>query len=161
MFVYFDASALSKRYASEVGTEVVNAVFDLVPREKMTCSNVGLLEVVSVLVRKRNRNELPTATLNEVLLKLYEEIVLDNDFQLIAVADSLVYRAIDLILRHNINATDAIILRSCLDLRATEIPQLVLWSCDKRLVRAANHEGLAVFDPEFQTVDALRSWLAG
>jgi hypothetical protein len=68
-----------------------------------------------------------------------------------------------LIARHNINATDAIILHSCLDFLQTLAAQgnhrLLLWSCDKRLLRAAQHEGVEVFDPEVETKAKLHTLL--
>jgi predicted nucleic acid-binding protein len=63
-WIYFDASALIKRYSQETGTPLVNEVFRLLPRSRMTCSTLGILEIVSVLVRKRNDGRL-TQTLFE------------------------------------------------------------------------------------------------
>ena len=57
-WIYFDASALIKRYSQETGTPLVNEVFRLLPRSRMTCSTLGILEIVSVLVRKRNDGRL-------------------------------------------------------------------------------------------------------
>jgi hypothetical protein len=38
LWVYFDASALVKRYSSEDGTELVNELFHRLPVEQMTCA---------------------------------------------------------------------------------------------------------------------------
>jgi len=64
-----------------------------------------------------------------------------------------------LIVQYNINATDAIVLRSCLNLRANveeRGERLIFWSCDKRLLRAAHQENIEVFDPETETLSRLR-----
>jgi predicted nucleic acid-binding protein len=53
-WVYFDASALIKRYSQETGTAVVNAIFRDIPHRRMICSVLGLPEVISILVRKSN-----------------------------------------------------------------------------------------------------------
>jgi predicted nucleic acid-binding protein len=70
--------------------------------------------------------------------------------------------ALDLIAKHNINATDAVILRSALNLQkvlqGTE-NQLMPWTADKRLARAAQSEGLTVFDPEVETISNLHQLL--
>jgi len=47
-WIYFDASALIKRYSQETGTPLVNEVFRLLPRSRMTCSTLGILEIVSM-----------------------------------------------------------------------------------------------------------------
>ncbi|MEM7535440.1 MAG: hypothetical protein AAF639_24905 [Chloroflexota bacterium] len=41
----------------------------------------------------------------------------------------------------------------------TEGHRLVLWSCDKRLLRAAKQEGINVFDPEVETKASLSALL--
>jgi hypothetical protein len=63
-----------------------------------------------------------------------------------------------LIVQHNINATDAIILQSCLDLqqRLPEEDQLVLLSSDKRLLRAAQNNNVSVLDPEVANFSELQ-----
>jgi predicted nucleic acid-binding protein len=59
LFTYLDASALAKRYVPEPGTAVVNHLFVRIPRAQMIVLNVGLGEVVSILLRKRNAGKLP------------------------------------------------------------------------------------------------------
>ena len=49
---YMDASALAKRYVPEPGSELVDAILDNVPARRFNVLNVGLGEVVSILVRK-------------------------------------------------------------------------------------------------------------
>jgi hypothetical protein len=63
-----------------------------------------------------------------------------------------------LIVQHNINATDAQILKSCLDLqqRLPEEDQLVLLSSDKRLLRAAQNNNVSVLDPEVANFSELQ-----
>jgi hypothetical protein len=68
----------------------------------------------------------------------------------------------DLLARHSLNATDAVILRSVLNLRqalAEVEDDLLLWVADKRLLRAAEREGVTVFDPEEETIDHLHHLL--
>jgi predicted nucleic acid-binding protein len=56
---YLDASALAKRYVVEQGTFVVNHLFRRVARDDMMCLTLGTIEVISVLVRKKNANAVP------------------------------------------------------------------------------------------------------
>jgi hypothetical protein len=54
VYVFWDASGLTKRYAFERGSEVVNLIFHLVPTRRMMCLLLTVGEVYRALVRKRN-----------------------------------------------------------------------------------------------------------
>jgi predicted nucleic acid-binding protein len=60
------------------------------------------------------------------------------------------------IVRHNLNATDALHLQVALSQRALGEGSVYLVSSDRRLVRAAQVEGLVCVDPERCEVDALQ-----
>jgi len=150
-WVYCDASALIKRYAPETGTPLVNAAFNQTYPAHMTCTTLGVLETVSILVRKRNDGRLSQAVCDQALIELRAEIIDRVEFGVSPIDDELAFDALDLIMRHNLNATDALVLQSALDLQQAlqaAGDEVVLWSADKRLVRAAQREGLATFDPE-------------
>jgi predicted nucleic acid-binding protein len=162
VWVYFDASALVKRYSAEDGTELVNELFHQHPVAQMTCATIGILEIVSVLVRKRNDGRLSPNLFAQALVELNQEIVENAAFSVASMDDDHLMSALSLIGQHNINSTDAIVLRSCLNLQRILQNQghwLVLWSCDKRLLRAAQHEGVDVFDPEIETSSRLKTVL--
>jgi predicted nucleic acid-binding protein len=53
-YFYWDASALVKRYAPEIGTSVVNHLFAHVVLDGMMCLVIGTGEVISIFVRKKN-----------------------------------------------------------------------------------------------------------
>ncbi len=163
VWVYFDASALVKRYSSEDGTELVNDLFHQLPVEQMTCAMIGVLEIISVLVRKRNDVRLPLKLFTQAMVEFNQEIIEDEAFSIASVDDDLLLSALGLIAQHNINSTDAVILRSCLNLQQVlqnRGHRLVLWSCDKRLLRAAQREGVDVFDPEVETKAQLKTVLS-
>lgn len=162
VWIYFDASALVKRYSAEDGTELVNELFHQLPTAQMTCAVIGILEMIAVLVRKKNDGRLPPDLFAQAVVELNQEVIEDEAFSLASVDDELVMSALNLITRHSINSTDAIILRSCLNLQRVLMSQnhrLVLWSCDKRLLRAAQQEGVEVFDPEVETRSQLQALL--
>ncbi len=124
----------------------------------MVCSTLGILEIFSVLVRKRNDGRLPKELFDQAMVEFRAEVVDQEEFATTAVNDVLLLSALDLVAKHNLNATDAVVLRSVLDLR--RILQeggddLVLWTSDRRLGRAAKREGIASFDPAVDTVDRL------
>jgi predicted nucleic acid-binding protein len=158
LWVYFDASALIKRYSQEPGTPQVNELFDRLSPEQMTCSVLGILEIISILVRKRNDSRLDQRLFEQAMIEFKAEVLDHDAFSATSIHDGLMFSSLDLIVRHSINATDALILRSALDLRQAlqETGQeLLLCSSDKRLARAAEEEGLSVFNPESATADYL------
>ncbi len=53
-FLLWDASALAKRYAPEIGHQTVNALFTAVPRSQMVTTVLSYSETCAALVRKRN-----------------------------------------------------------------------------------------------------------
>ena len=160
--VYFDASALVKRYSQELGTALVNEVFRLLPVERMTCSMLSVVEVVSILVRKRNDGRLKQDQFEHAIAKFRAEVIDAPEFSAESVDDDLLMASLDLVARHNLNATDCAILRSALDLRSSLTlagEDLLLCTSDRRLARAATDEGIKVFNPEKETEDTLRQLL--
>ena len=161
-WIYFDASALIKRYSQETGTPLVNEVFRLLPRSRMTCSTLGILEIVSVLVQKRNDGRLNQTLFEQAMIEFRAEVIDHEEFSAASISDALLLSALDLIAKHNLNATDAVILRSVLNLRQVlqeAGDELMFWTSDKRLVRAAQGEGVTVFDPEEETISHLHQLL--
>lgn len=155
---YLDASALVKHYSREIGSDLVNRLFQHISVREMTCLTIGILEVVSILVRKRNDGRLSEGLFSQAMANFRAEVIDTGDFSITSVTDSMILSALSLIAKHNLNATDAVILRSAVDISqglSTEEDQLVLWTSDRRLAQAAQREGIAVFDPEVETVDSL------
>ncbi len=113
-----------------------------------------MAEVAFILVRKRNAKTIPAAVFSKAIVNFTGEIVNQAQLPKISASATLASAALDLIIHHSINATDAILLRSALDL-ATGLrangDDLVLVVYDRRLLRAAQAEGLIVFSPETQT----------
>ena len=162
VWVYFDASALAKRYAAEPGTPAVNELFRLVPAGKMQCSLLGMLEIISILVRKRNDGRLSPELYAQASADLDDEIMKRKVVELTSVDDALVRTAASMILKHNLNATDAVVLHSALQSRqiiAASAENCFLCAADKRLNRAAQLEGIATLDPEIETEQSLKRLL--
>ena len=159
--VYFDASALVKLYSNEAGTDLVKELFNRLTTEKMYCSMIGMLEVVSILVRKQNAHRLTKFTFRQAMSAFRTEVITNPNFPKSSLEDSLLLSALDLIGRHNLNASDTIILRSALELQQVLLltnEEQMLWTADKRLARAATSEGLQVFNPETDTLSGLEAF---
>lgn len=160
-YFLFDASALAKRYTPELGTVLVDRLFDGVGHDRLVCLMLGAAEVVSVLVRRRNSGSLSTASLAQSVLNLHTEVVDAVDFRTPEADNNLITASMAFIDQHALNATDSVVLRLALDLAArfrADGNDLVLVASDHRLLRAAQAEGLLTFDPESQTeagLDAL------
>jgi predicted nucleic acid-binding protein len=160
-FFFLDASALAKRYNPEVGTPLTNHLLTSVPLDRLYLFNVGIAEVMSVLVRKKNAGQLSAADYSQALVEFGTEIVSSRMVRKVVADNAVVTAALSLIEVHSINGTDAIVLRLALNLaprlRATG-HDVVLVASDQRLLRAAQAEGLLTFNPEVQTrveLDAL------
>jgi predicted nucleic acid-binding protein len=159
---YLDASALAKRYVIETGSSVVNYLFTRVTADRIHVFNVGIAEVASVLVRKRNTGKISTSLLTQGLSDLIAEILQPTIPHKLQVNNDLVLAALPLIETHSLNGTDAIVLRSALDLAVALTAggdNLVLTTSDQRLERAAQSEGLPTFNPETQDQPALDALL--
>lgn len=158
VWVYFDASALIKRYSVESGTPFINQVFQVLPPGRRICLILGLLEVISILVRKRNDGRLDEKSFHQALLTFKAEVMRSGDFEVLSMGDALVLGSAPLIQKYNLNATDAIVLGSALETRERlrlQGERLMLLAADKRLVRAAQKEGITAFDPEVDSLDSL------
>jgi predicted nucleic acid-binding protein len=140
LFPYLDASAAVKRYVSEPGTVVVDHLFVKVPSDRLVMLSVGYGEVASILVRKRNAGLIPPAVLLQSVRDVRSGFGPSSPVQLIDATGDLADRALEFIDRHSVNSTDAMILRSALDLAAALRPagdDVLLVSCDLRLIKAA------------------------
>jgi uncharacterized protein len=155
---YVDASALAKRYVPEPGSALVDAILDSVPANRIYVLNIGTGEVVSILVRKRNAGIISVADFGQAVASFVAEIVRAGDVSKVSVTSRLVTSSFPLIVAHAINSTDAIALKAALAiarrLRAAG-DDLILVASDQRLLRAAQAEGLATFNPEVQDQTAL------
>lgn len=157
---YLDASALAKRYVPEIGTSIIDHLFLRLTPDRIFVLNIGTAEVVSIIVRKRNAGILSHKTSSQAFVDLQTEIINEPGILKVDADTDLVTGALPLIIRYSINATDAVLLRSAIDAAAnlrSRGGDLVLVASDQRLLRAAQTEGLAIFNPETQTAADLDS----
>ncbi len=159
-FLFWDASALAKRYTAEDGTATTNALFAQVPRTNMSTTPWGYAETYSILLRRHNSGVLDVPAFTASASALQAEIVNDPDFTLLSVTDTTIMGCTSVMHRHNINSTDASILAMLLALAPSPPPDFVVVAADKRLLRAAAQEGFKTLDPALIPAADVPSFLA-
>lgn len=83
--LFFDTSALVKRYYLEAGTEAVD---DLIESEaSVVISSLSVIETVSAFRRKHNRDELSEAEMNRLLSEFFREAL--GEFLIVPLEKSL------------------------------------------------------------------------
>jgi predicted nucleic acid-binding protein len=162
-FFLFDASALVKRYYSEVGAALVDHLFGQAARNRLACVMLGAAAVAAALVRKRNGGLISPPVYATAMTQLQTEVLNATAFTKLPSDNSLIDAAIPLLDKHAINSSDAIVLRTALNL-ASQLRaarnDLVLVASDQRLLKATQAEGLTTFDPETQSQAELDALIA-
>jgi predicted nucleic acid-binding protein len=130
---FLDASALAKRYNPEVGTPLMNYLMTSVPQDRLYLFNVGMGEVLSLLVRKKNAGQLSAAAYSQALVEFATEILSSSLPHKVVADNDLVMAALPLIEAHSINATDAIILRLALTWPPHSVRPARIWSWWRRI----------------------------
>jgi predicted nucleic acid-binding protein len=149
--ILWDASALVKRYAIEVGTATVDALFADAAAEPHITTYLVYAEVCASLRRKRNAGFIDQAAFAAARSLLRAEVLDATGFLLMTIDDEAILLGIALSDQHNLNASDAAILAAYLRYaRGLSPPQspCLLVTADRRLLRAAAAEGLEVINPE-------------
>ena len=129
----------------------------------MQCLMLGVVEVLWICVRKGNDSRITKNEFARAVTHLKSEVInRQSEFKTISIPDTLVLNSMCLIETHSLNSVDAMVLRSALDI-ATELRntgnRLVLVASDQRLLRAAQTEGLLVFNPEVDSQQPLTDWI--
>lgn len=160
----WDASALAKRYAPEVGSSTVDALFAAAPAPQMVTTVLGYAETYSVLLRKHHRGSIQLHAFSVAKASLRDEIINSPTFVLLTVDDAAIFAGIALMEQHNVNATDAAVLALFLRYRHAlppGAPGCALVAADQRLLLAAHAEGLTTLNPEIVIPADVPALLAG
>ena len=99
---YFDTSAIVKRYHKEVGSKVLDRIFEL--RDAFTISFWCVLEFIVVFSTRMRRKKLSREAFNAVV-SLFLKDVLDR-FAIASVNDELVASAVSLAVKHALPSAD-------------------------------------------------------
>lgn len=145
--IYFDSSALVKRYIREEGTEFVE---NLCEKERLIAtSKLTYPEILSALARKLRAKEIRDSEYEYAFQKF------SNDWAGITVLefhDEIFEKLKGLIEVHSLKAADAVHLASALWLKESMKEQVVFVASDLALLKAASREKLDHVDPEGSTL---------
>ena len=141
--IYFDSSALVKRYLKEKGTDVV---LSLTTREEFVAtSKLAYPELLSTFMRKNREGELREEPLKSILNRLEADWL---EFFIIEIHDELLPLVKSLIRKYPLKGADSIHLASALWLENMTKTEVMFIASDKSLLDAATKENLKILNPQ-------------
>jgi predicted nucleic acid-binding protein len=132
--VYFDASALAKRYVREKGSLKVRR---LLTSARPATSRYSAVEIASALARRAREGAISVEDSERALTALRDDL---TAMLVVELTPEVVTRAQVLLQRHSLRAGDAVQLASCLHLRNELDEPVTLIAFDDRLAAAARKE---------------------
>lgn len=157
-----DASALVRRYHNEPGAEVVQVLTDALLKKDVRLALISwpvLAEALAALNRKKNVGLIPQRIYRIVQRRLLTDA---RDMNILTTTDTAIRGSFHLIEHHNLNASDALFLHQAMGWQA-QLPEednVVMVAADRRLVRAAEAEGLVTIDPERDNIANVKHFLS-
>ncbi len=140
--IYFDSSALVKRYVKEEGTDLVRSI--LGGNEPIATSKLTYPEILSALMRKVRAGQIERKIFNGIA------DMFDMDWDRVLVLDfhnDLLRIVKVLIEKHPLKAADAIHLSSALWLKVSSKTEITFVASDSNLLKAARAEKLEIMNP--------------
>jgi predicted nucleic acid-binding protein len=141
--IYFDSSALVKRYIEESGSDVVQSLLDR--DASAATSKLAYPEILSALTRKQRSGELTKRSLQAAVSQF------EADWAGIVVVefhDELLPTMKSLLLKHHLRGADTVHLASALWLKRAVQSDLAFVASDLNLLKAAQAERLEVINPQ-------------
>jgi predicted nucleic acid-binding protein len=132
--VYFDASAIAKRYVREKGSLKVRR---LLASGLPATSRYSAVEIASALARRAREGAISREDCERAMAALREDL---TAMLVVELTPEVVTRAQALLRRHSLRAGDAVQLASCLHLRHELEEPITLVVFDDRLAAAARKE---------------------
>lgn len=142
--LFFDTSALVKRYYDEPGTAVVDRLVES-EETKVVLTAITVIEAVSAFRRKYNRDDIPEKVIDELLTAFFEEAL--SSFLIVSTEEALFTHSFDLILEDDLRTLDSLQLSAALAV-SEEVGEMTFVSADKELVSVASKRGAETFNPD-------------
>jgi predicted nucleic acid-binding protein len=132
--VFFDSSALAKRYIEEKGSDQVQEI--LYSASALAVSVICVPEIVSALCRRRRERKVSTEEYRKAKASVLSDI---DDATVIGITEEVIARAVTLLERFPLRSADALHI-AC----ASEWSTDLFVSADDRQCKAARVRGLRV-----------------
>ncbi|MEM2122414.1 MAG: type II toxin-antitoxin system VapC family toxin [Candidatus Bathyarchaeia archaeon] len=145
---YFDTSAIVKRYRKELGSEVIDEIFEL-KEHAFTISFWSILEFMVAFSTRTRKKALSREAFNAVVSRFLKDVL--DRFAMTSVDDELIASAAPLAVKHALPSADCLQLANAINLKeALESmrEELILICSDKDLCKAAEKEGIRFINPE-------------
>jgi uncharacterized protein len=142
--LFFDSSALVKRYLTEIGSAWVTALLDPSMGHAIVVATITQVESAAALAA-RHRSGAITRLERDDLVDLLA-LHFDVHYQQISIEEPILSRAVELTQNHRLRGYDAVQLATALTV-ASALPGLSLISADDDMNMAAQAEGLAADNP--------------
>ena len=141
--IYFDTSALIKRFVTEKGTSWVRST--VVRDAPIATAKIAYAEIFAGLARKLRERQI-SQSLHALACRQFERDW--RSYIQVELRDEVLYQARDLIQRHPLRGFDAVHLASALMLRNELDEQVTFAAADRRLLQAAGTENLVAINVE-------------
>lgn len=141
--IYFDTSALVKRYVKEKGSEKVDSL--LADAVSVVTSRLTYPEILSAFNRRWKEGAFSEEWLNKMIENFEAEW---DKFIIIDFQEEFFASTRELIRKHSLRGADSVHLSSALWLRPLAKGNMTFIACDKNLLKAAKAERLKVVNPQ-------------
>lgn len=138
--VFLDSSALVKVVVDEEDTELASSIVE--EADRIFCSQLAYVEVLSALARRRRNRELSDDSFKQAAVVLEHRWA---SLTTIAVTEPRIRSAAALVSRYPLSGADAVHLASAYSIHASDALVFVTW--DRRQARAASDLGFTVQPP--------------
>jgi predicted nucleic acid-binding protein len=141
-YLFFDTSALVKRYYEEDGSENVD---ELIEDEDSTVviTSLSIIEATSAFRRKYNQGEIEQDRMDQLLSTFFEEAI--DEFVIVPIEESFMKYSFDLILTEDLRTLDSLQLSAALTVNQENLKFI---SADKKLNAVAEEQGLKTHNPQ-------------
>jgi predicted nucleic acid-binding protein len=140
--IFFDSSALVKKYLAEAGSEMVKKILDSSP--VFAASKIAFPEIISAFNRKYKYGDISEDELEKAIKNFETDWIC---FNTVEVKDDLFPIIKRIIKTYALRGADSIHLAAALWLRDTFKENIKFVASDVNLLKAAYEEGLKIVNP--------------
>ncbi|HOV13830.1 MAG TPA: type II toxin-antitoxin system VapC family toxin [Spirochaetota bacterium] len=139
MNLYFDTSALIKKYIDESGSEIVDNL--VIEADTILVSRITEIETISTLRRLLLEKEISEIDYKNLKIEIEKDF---NSFEVIEIDFEIINKAKNMIDKYQLKSLDSIQLGTLLSIENIVDKFIV---CDKKLLESSKKEGFKVFNP--------------